>query len=201
MMGLCKQLRMHYLFTMKDGCQPTLMEDFRDMVKADDFKDQYAVSYREETGIGRFVCHVEKYSEKPQVCNMFEFVRVDENDKQVCTTWITDLSITRKNLAELISAGRGRWFIENKGFNNQKTGIYKIEHLCSKNPTAMKNHYLITQIADILMQLYLSTSKLVRSIGQSIKNTSSRLLESFRQHTINEEDVQYIKRNTAVHFL
>lgn len=198
MMGLCKGLRMHYLFTMKDGCQPTLMGDFRDMVGADDFKDKYAVSYREETGIGRFVCHVEEYSGKPQVCNMFEFIRTDENSKEVCTTWITDLPITRKNLAGLISAGRGRWFIENKGFNNQKTGIYKIEHLCSKNPTAMKNHYLITQIADILMQLYLAFDKKVFALKKSIKGMARSIANSFTGRAITEEKYAEIMRRTTM---
>ena len=87
-------------------------------------------------------------------------------------------------------AGRGRWKIENEGFNNQKNGIYEISHINSRNSTAMKNHYLITQIADIIMQLYLSWSPYVKQIKQSIKNTSSRLLESFRRQPITHEDVQ-----------
>ena len=44
----------------------------------------------------------------------------------------------------------------------------------------MKNHHLITQTADIIMQICLSFSPLRKEIGQSIKNTSSWLLESFR---------------------
>ena len=113
--------------------------------------------------------------------------------------WITNIELTRKNLEEMIEAGRGRWKIENEGFNNQKNGIYEIEHLNSRNSNAMKNHYLITQIADIIMQLYLSFSPLRREIGQSIKNTSSRLLESFRRQTVTDEDVSYITRYTTVY--
>ena len=113
--------------------------------------------------------------------------------------WITNIELTRKNLEEMIEAGRGRWKIENEGFNNQKNGIYEIEHLNSRNSNAMKNHYLITQIADIIMQLYLSFSPLMRGIGQSIKNTSSRLLESFRRQTVTDEDVSYITRYTTVY--
>lgn len=104
-----------------------------------------------------------------------------------------------KNLEEMAAAGRGRWKIENEGFNNQKNGIYDIEHLNSRNSNAMKNHYLLTQIADILMQLYLGWIPLVKEIGQSIKNTSSRLLESFRRHTVTDEDVLYIQRYTTVY--
>lgn len=113
--------------------------------------------------------------------------------------WATNLEIKDRNLEELILTGRKRWKIENEGFNNQKNGIYKIEHMNSRNTNAMKNHYLLTQIADILMQLYLSCNKLVKAIGQSIKNTSSRLLESFRRQPITDEDVLHISKYTTVH--
>lgn len=73
------------------------------------------------------------------------------------------------HVEEMVEAGRGRWKIENEGFNNQKDGIYNIEHLNSYDSTAMKNHYLITQIADILMQLYLSWNPMIRELGQSEK--------------------------------
>lgn len=133
---------------------------------------------------------------------MFEYkYEKTENgkEKQVCFLWVTNLKITERNLEELILAGRRRWKIENEGFNNRKNGIYKIEHLNSRNTNAMKNHYLLTQIADILMQLYLACNKLVKTIGQSIKNTSSRLLESFRRQTITDEDVSRISSYTTVH--
>lgn len=84
-------------------------------------------------------------------------------------------------------------------FNNQKNGIYDIEHLNSRNSNAMKNHYLLTQIGNIMMQLYLSWNPLIKEIHQSIKNTSSRLLESFRRHTMTEDDIFYIERDTTIY--
>jgi len=99
----------------------------------------------------------------------------------------------------MIKGARNRWKIENEGFNNQKNGIYKIEHLNSRNSNGMKNHYLLTQVADIIMQLYLAWLPLIKEIKQSIKNTSSRLLESFRRQTVTVEDVNYITRYTTVY--
>ena len=55
------------------------------------------------------------------------------------------------------------------------------------------------QITDILMQLYLRWNPMVKEMGQGIKNTSSRLLESFRRHFITDEDVDFIKRRTSVY--
>jgi hypothetical protein len=88
---------------------------------------------------------------------------------------------------------RERWRkIENEGFNNQKYEIYRIDHLNSRDSNAMTNHYLLTQIADLLMQMYLNWNPLMEGIRQSIKNISSRLLESFCRYTITDEDVFYI---------
>lgn len=47
-----------------------------------------------------------------------------------------------------------RWKIENEGFNVQKHQRYIIEHANSLHSQAIKNHYLLTQIVDILMQMY-----------------------------------------------
>ena len=112
---------------------------------------------------------------------------------------VVHVTCTPAHLEEMILAARGRWKIENEGFNNQKNGIYDIEHLNSYDTNAMKNHYLLTQIADIIMQLYLAWNPLRKEIKQSIKNTSSRLLESFRGLTVTDEDVLTTSRYTTIY--
>ena len=131
--------------------------------------------------------------------NVFEYGYKTKNKHMIRFQWVTSLELTKRNLEEMIYAGRGRWKIENEGFNNQKNGLYRIEHLNSKNSNAMKNHYLLTQISDILMQLYLAWNPYVKELKQTIKNTSSELLESFRRLTVTEEDVSYIFRYTTVY--
>ena len=86
-----------------------------------------------------------------------------------------------------------------KDFTIRKNGIYDIEHLNSRNSNAIKNHYLLTQIADIIMQIYLSWNPVRKEIKQSIKNTSSKLLESFRGLTVTDEDVLETARQTTVY--
>ena len=148
---------------------------------------------------GFYANHVEEVAGKEEIMNVFEYEYEGKDKKQKTTfRWITNLEINKRNLEELIQAGRWRWKIENEGFNNQKNGLYRIEHLNSRNSNAMKNHYLITQIADILMQLYLAWNPYVKELKQTIKNTSSKLLESFRRLKITEEDVSYILRYTTI---
>ncbi len=81
---------------------------------------------------------------KKEVMNIFEYSyekKTKDGETRICFQWVTDLEVSRRNLEELVEAGHGRWKIENEGFNNQKNGIYRIEHLNSRDRTAMKNHY------------------------------------------------------------
>ena len=146
---------------------------------------------------------MEEVAGKKETANMYRYwyeTEREDGEKEIHEfQWITNIELTDRNMGEMTEAGRGRWKIENEGFNNQKNGIYDIEHLNSKNSNAMKNHYLITQISDIVMQLYLAWSPLVNKINQNIKNTSSRLLESFRRQPVTDEDVLYIQRYTTVY--
>lgn len=197
-MELCRKNGWKYLLNLKEGTQRNITKDYELLVEhqlVKEIKNACA-----EKGRIRFYNQVDEITGKKEAFNVleYEYQDVDGNHRFL---WATNIKIREGNAEELAGAGRKRWKIENEGFNNQKNGIYKIEHLNSRNSKAMKNHYLLTQVADILMQLYLATNRLVKSIGQTIKNTSSRLLESFRRHTINEEDVLYIERHTAVHFL
>lgn len=79
-------------------------------------------------------------------------------------------------------AGRKRWKIENEGFNTQKNLRYGLEHANSHDANALKNHYLITQIADIFRQLYV-----YRELKKTEKNISSDLLASFGRQLTRED--------------
>ena len=199
-MELCKEkYHWEYLFTQKDTRQRKHDEGFEWIKSGED-----AVRYTDlckEKGTAFYANHVEELAGKKQIMNMFEF-EYEAKDKEGKTyrvrfQWVTSMELTNRNLEEMILAGRGRWKIENEGFNNQKHGIYRIEHLNSKNSNAMKNHYLLTQISDILMQLYLAWNPYIKKLKQTIKNTSSGLLESFRGLTVTAEDVLYIFRYTT----
>ena len=199
MMELCRGNQWSYIFTQKETRQKVVARDYKDL-EAEDLNEVKNIC--KENGSGRYYNGIGEIAGKKEAMNIFEYSykkKTRDGETEICFQWITDLEVSRRNLEELVEAGRGRWKIENEGFNNQKNGIYRIEHLNSRDRIAMKNHYLLTQIADIVMQLYLAWSPVVREIKQSIKSTSSRLLESFRQQTVTEEDVLYTKRYTCIY--
>ena len=57
-----------------------------------------------------------------------------------------DLTVNQSNAGEFAKAGRGRWCIENQGFNIQKNVRYDIQHADSLDYNAMKCHYFCRQL-------------------------------------------------------
>lgn len=201
---ICKDSGWNYLLRCKEGRQKNLIMDYRYVLESGEYGEKKNI-LAEEKGTAKYVNHVEEITGKDFTANIFEYeyeqISKRTNKKNtVKFQWITDIELTNRNIEEMVKCGRKRWKIENEGFNTQKNILYKIEHINSKNPNAMKNHYLLTQITDILMQLYLAGTKVIKELKQTIKNTSSRLLETFRRVTVTGEDVSYIKKYTTVHF-
>ena len=69
-------------------------------------------------------------------------------------------------------------------------------HVCCHNYTAIKNHYMLVQIADALRQLYELKAYINRGVKVSIKNISSSLLSSFGR-LITREDIFTKERKTV----
>lgn len=127
------------------------------------------------------------------------------NKKETIKTkfvFISNINITERNSDKLIDFGRSRWKIENEGFNTQKTIRYNIEHANSLNYNAMKNHYLLIQIVDIIRQLYENGSALIKKLKKGIKEISSSLLEALRTVPIAEaEDISNIEKRIQIRLL
>ena len=198
-MEMCRENGWQYIFTQKETRQKILSESYEWIAGGGGKTEQKNLC--SESGTGAYINHVEEISGKKEIMNVYEYEYIpkDKPEKRIKFQWVSSIEVTERNLEEMICAGRGRWKIENEGFNNQKNGIYRIEHINSRNSRAMKNHYLLTQVADIIMQLYLAWNPMIKEIKQSIKNTSSRLLETFRNKPVTDEDVRYIERYTSVY--
>jgi len=107
--------------------------------------------------------------------------------------WVTSIEVKNRTAKEFAETGRKRWLIENEGFNIQKNYRYIITHANSLDYNAMKNHYLITQLADVLLQLYENGVKGIKIIKRTIEKISEGLLESLQKQQLNEEDFEFKK--------
>ena len=174
-MKICADYGWDYLLRFKDGRIPSIAEEYE------------AIPEKIKAGNAEFVNGID-YGE-----NKVNVLRYEERKKKkggtVTTTfqWITSLHITEKNVEKMASTGRLRWKIENEGFNRQKNWGNDITHACSFDGNALKNHYLIYQIADFIRQLYEHFLLEKKGIKRTIKNISSALLASFGRQLTGED--------------
>ena len=136
---------------------PTLYKEFETIVKTDNESNKTNYSY---------VTKIEYQECKTNI------IKYQDTQKGTEFVYMTDLSITNKNIEESIKLGRKRWKIENEGFNIQKNGTFDIGHLYSKNSTSIKVHYLMIQIAHIIRQLLEKGVKELKGLELKLKEIS-----------------------------
>jgi hypothetical protein len=193
---ICQNNKWEFLVRYKEGSIPTLMEEYEE-IKA------MGESEEEVVGIETI------YKRKPKVKATHKMKWVNDLDyngykvavmeleiekdgkKWKAFQWVTSLRIRGKTAHEFAETGRKRWLIENEGFNIQKNIRYFITHANSLDYNAMKNHYLITQLADILLQLYENGVRGLKHIKRTIIKISEGLLECLRRQTLTEDDLVF----------
>lgn len=186
-MNICRMNGWDYIIRYKTGSIPSITEEYE------------AIPEKETAGHAEYVNEID-YKGKP--VNMLRYWEEKKVKGNLCRTdfqWLTSIRISKKNAENLANTGRKRWKIENQGFNRQKNWQGDITHACSWNATAMKNHYLMAQISDMVKQLYEWFYLQKNEIEKRQKNISSELLASFgRQLTaedISQSDMQSIPSN------
>lgn len=181
---ICDDNEWKYLFRFKDGSIPSVAAEF------------HLLKDRETQNFKGGMKWVNEISYNKRLVNVAEFI-IKEKKTERRFQWITNLEITKKKAELFAVTGRKRWKIENEGFNIQKNRRYEITHANSRNYNAMKNHYLLVQIADIILQLYEKAIPIIKELKDTIKNISSDLLASFgRQLTM--EDISATKKRTSL---
>jgi len=87
------------------------------------------------------------------------------NEKVTAThSWITDLTVTEKNVEKLVKGGRSRWKIENECFNTLKNQGYYLEHNYGHGEKNLSyNFYLLTLLAFYFHQIFELTDKLYKA--------------------------------------
>ena len=101
---------------------------------------------------------------------------------------------------EIVKTGRERWKIENKGFNEQKNHGYFIQHVFSENYNAMKNHYLLAQIAHIIRQLMENGIKIYKKHKKKLKDISAKLFELFRTRILTKGEIKEATKKCQIRF-
>ena len=178
-MDTCRDNSWEFIIRYKTGSIPSITEEYEQIPE------------KETEGHGEFVNDID-YNGKPvNMLRFWEEKRVRGETVRKEFQWLTSIRITKKNAGKIAGAGRKRLKIENEGFNRQKNWQGDITHACSWDAAAMKNHYLMTQISDMVKQLYEWFCLKKMEIKKKQKNISSELLESFGRQLTEREDINW----------
>jgi len=190
-MDICKVNRWEYIIRFKSGSIKTLGKEFEAIRDID--KTVIIEKNKNYTYVNNLYHNLCKLSIGELVEEKTKIIDNKKTIKKIVTfRYISSLEISNKNIKEIIKTGRKRWKIENEGFNTQKNHGYEIHHLKSTNVNAMKNHYLLIQIAHIIRQIYDKGIKVLKILKLSIKKESKHLLASFRGQ-LTDKDLQKIE--------
>ncbi len=195
---ICRKNKWDFLIRYKEGSIPSIMEEYREIVEMGEMGEKLLEKeeiYRRKPNLKqklqiRWVNGIE-YKKNPIHVLELKIERAGKLYQNFM--WLSSMEISENDVEEMVETGRKRWLIENEGFNIQKNHRYMITHANSLDYNAMKNHYLITQIADILMQMYENGERGIKELKYTIKKISEELLESLRKQKLEVEDLVFGK--------
>ena len=167
---LCDEHHFEYIIRYKETDAPTIKRNF-DEIKISDgnYEYQNEIIFGDLKDKEFYTVNVISYNEES----------IDEETGEVAITnfsYVTSLKITSKNKEEIISLGRRRWKIENKGFKEQKSDILNITHIYTKDCNGTKNIYLIIQFAHTILNLLNYGNILIIDLNTT-KNEVSSLIQ------------------------
>lgn len=149
-------------------------EEKEDEIIMEEYKYSNEVRYKKD-----------KYKKKEKIKEFLSACGCENSKDKKKYVFITNIKITKKNVKEIIKAGRKRWKIENQGFKQQKRCGFELEHLFSENYNAMKNHYMIIQISHLFFQLFREIKKEI--CANTLKQSMAEIFESLSSIMILDE--------------
>jgi hypothetical protein len=194
--SICKQNKWEFLIHYKEGSIPILAEEYREikgMGENEEETDKIEEIYRRKPNVQTVhkMKWVNDLDYQGHIVAVMELEIKKEGKKWKTFQWVTSLRVTPRHASKFAETGRKRWLVENEGFNIQKNIRYFITHANSLNYNAMKNHYLLTQLADVLLQLYERGVKGLRTIRRTLKAISDGLLDCLRNLPISPDDLEF----------
>jgi hypothetical protein len=125
-----KALQKHnlrFILGVKEGDHAFLFEQVEQAHQAGQ-TTAYEVTHKKVTHRFRFINQIRLNASNQDVrVNFIEYWEI-KDDKVQHFCWITDLTVTKLNVFELMRGGRARWKIENETFNTLKNQGYHFEH-------------------------------------------------------------------------
>ena len=78
--------------------------------------------------------------------NFFEYWLSVDQKVTYHNSWVTDQTVSKQNIVELVKAGRARWKIENETFNTLKNQGYHLEHNFGHGSQHLSNNFFVLNL-------------------------------------------------------
>jgi hypothetical protein len=78
--------------------------------------------------------------------NFFEYWLIVDQKATYHNSWVTDQTVSKQNIVELVKAGRARWKIENETFNTLKNQGYHLEHNFGHGSQHLSNNLFVLNL-------------------------------------------------------
>ena len=183
----CREKHWKYILRYKEGSIPSINQEYQELKKLE--------KNRMEGKDGEYD-YVTGIDYRGESINVIEYESPGEGKR---FQFITDLSITKRNVIETVERGRWRWKIENEGFNTQKKQGYYLEHRFSHNYQGIKNHYYLIQIGHMIAQIIEAWGKLWEKVRES-RVQKHRLLLTAWQNKGLKDSVGELEKRIQVRF-
>ncbi len=122
-----KKHNLRFILGVKEGDHAFLFEKVA-LARAEGCSVEHEFSKNGITHRFHFVNEMPLNASNPDVLvNFLEYWEITTKGKRYFS-WVTDFTITRKNVYTIMRAGRARWKIENETFNTLKNQGYHFEH-------------------------------------------------------------------------
>jgi hypothetical protein len=173
---LLKELNFSYIIRVKEGDHTALFDviaEHREEETLDGFVD--TDTKRKVTRIYHFKNNVALNKTHADLnVNFIEYIELKNGLVEYQATWITDLTITEENCADIVRGGRARWKIENETFNTLKNQGYRLEHNYGHGQQHLATIFgLLTMLAFLIDQVQELACPLFHQARQRFRSRTS----------------------------
>jgi len=199
-MEIAENYHWKYIINFKAGSIPTVAQEFNALLPLEP-QNRLTFSQKDVRQDYQWVTEIDH---EGHLVNVLSCHEIKEKQEPKDFVLLTNLNLTSKNCFIIANeGGRKRWKIENEGFNTQKNGGFNLEHAYSTNVFAVKNFYLLLQIAHILIQLMeygILGKKRIKKLYGSAKNVAHRLMEELKFTLLDDLTLKWLDKRIRIYF-
>ena len=168
-----QKYNLHYILGVKEGDHSFLFEQVKQARSAGETTELEIVDKENPEIVHRFSFINKVPINKSNQDLLVSFIEYWEifPDKVQHFSWVTDFTVTKNNVYQLMRGGRARWKIENETFNTLKNQGYHFEHNYGLGEKNLRLVFaMLMMLAFLVDQTQQLSCKLFRAVWEKLKS-------------------------------